>query len=219
MFKFYVTKEEFEKLKNDDNFLTAIKLLRVDSAIITSLSQIEKVIDQEKETSRDRRDRIEGILYHGAVLYESIETFKIMQQELKSLNEFRKHLKDIKDLLSEKGGHYNFINKTLHTVRTKLVFHFDEDIFKEILPALEISDKELLILEGDHEASGYINYPIVMELYFNYLVKELDYSGSVEEKLKYMLSEMNLISIKLCDIIESLAGELLEDIVHIEENS
>jgi hypothetical protein len=75
--KCYITREEFEKLKNDDKFVTAIRLLRMESAIITSLSLYERTInDEDKGTNRNNRDRLESILYYGVTLYESLKTFK-----------------------------------------------------------------------------------------------------------------------------------------------
>jgi hypothetical protein len=218
VFKCYVTKEEFEKLKNNDKFVTAIRLLRMESAIITSLSLFERSTNGiEKETSRDKRDRFESILYYGATLYQSLKTFSQMKEKLENLDEYKKNIAEINKLISGLNNDDSFIKNILGKMRDKLVFHFDNNPFVETFSILDSSESEVVIFEGDSYASVDANFPIVFEIYYNYLIKQFGIEGSDEEKLEKIFNEMNLISRKLREIIGNIAGELLKDSVHYKE--
>jgi len=206
-------------LKNDAKFLTAIRLLRMNSAIITVLSFINRVIKEDSTTKRDERDRYEEILYYGAVLYESIKTLGKMNDKIRGLKEYKQHIDDINYLTSELKNKNSFIYTILGTIRDKLVFHFDEESIQESLSELDIADEELIILEGDSEKSVDVNYPVVAEVYLNYLIKKIPRCSSDKEKLKYILIEMNTISSKIGKIVGDIAGELLKNAgVHLKED-
>ena len=223
MIKCYITKEESEKLKNDDKFVTAIRLLRMESAIITSLSLYERTInDEDKGINRNNRDRLEIILYYGATLYESLKTFSRMKEDLENLklknsDEYKKNIEEINKLINELNNKDSFVKKILGNIRDRLVFHFDKNPFSETLPILDTSECELIILEGDSYPSGDAYYPIIYEIYYNYLIKSFPAEGSDEEKLEKILNEMNSISTKFREIIGKIAREILKDYVHCKE--
>jgi hypothetical protein len=218
MFKYYITKEEFNMLKNNSKFLTAIRLLRMENTIITALSLFERADTNSSETTRNKRDKTEAILYFGAVLYESLKTLHKMRKDLDGLEQYKLHTKDINCLFGELSNPNSFTNTILVEIRDRLVFHFDKKVFQESLSGLDISEKEFTIVEGDSEMSGDINNSVIPVLYSNYLIKKATYHGSDEEKLKYIYDEMNSISVKLREVIGNIAGELLKDTVHYKEN-
>ncbi len=96
MFKYNIAKEEFNVLKENVEFINAIRLLRIDSAIamfeilIYRALQNDKKTDPRDDTSRDKRDRLERVQYYGATLYESIKTMYNMTNQLEKLDEYKK---------------------------------------------------------------------------------------------------------------------------------
>ena len=222
MFKYFITKEEFNKLKDDKKFLNAIKLLRMDSAIITLQTLMLRTFhdNRNNDSSRDKRDRMEIVLYYGAVLYESLRTIYKMRKWLMNQNECKNCIKDIDDLLLELDGEDSFTNKVLKRIRDKLTFHFDNDVFSKAFDTLakDFSEEKLLIVEGDSERSIDINYPVIPVLYFNYLISLVKGNRSEEEKFKYIFSQMNLITGKLREVIGNIAGELLKDKLHTRDS-
>jgi hypothetical protein len=105
----------------------------------------------------------------------------------------------------------------LGNIRDRLVFHFDKNPFSETLLTFDTSESELIIFEGDSYASGDANYPIIYEIYYNYLIKNSPAEGSDIEKLEKIFNEMHSISIKVREIISKIAGEILKDYVHCKE--
>jgi len=107
VFKYYITKEEFNVLKKNVEFINAIRLLRIDNAITTLKSLMYRTFqdgtktEPKDDTSRDERDRLEIVQYYGATLYESIKTMYNMADQLEKLDEYKKHIDDINYLFDE----------------------------------------------------------------------------------------------------------------------
>jgi len=219
MFKYYITKEEFDTLKKDIKFLTAIRLLRMDNVITTLQSLFYRVLVLNKEdTVSNKRDRLELILYYGAVLYESLKTIYDMKDLLKDLKEYKNHIDDINYLFQEWNNPNSFMKTILAKIRDKLAFHFDEDVFQEAISKIDLPENELTISEAESERSIDVNYTVIPILYFNYLISYVDGYNSDEEKLKHIYGEMDSIAKKLSEVIGNIAGELLIGSVHYKEN-
>jgi hypothetical protein len=216
MFKYYITKEDFNALKKDIKFMNAIRLLRMENIIITFLSLITKTYSND--TNSDRRDRMEIILYYGAVLYESLNTIYNMKAQLENLNEYKRHIKDINYLFQELNNPDSFVKTILKRIRDKLTFHFDEDVFQEVILKMDLSEDELTILEAESERSIDVNYTTIPTLYYNYLISYINEDWPEEEKIKYIINKMNSIATKLREVIGNIAGELLIGTVHHKEN-
>jgi len=216
MFKYYITKEEFNTLKKDIKFMNAIRLLRMENIIVTFLSLITRTYIND--TNSDRRDRMEEILYYGAVLYESLKTIYDMKGQLENLNEYKNHIEDINYLFQELNNPDSFVKTILKRIRDKLTFHFDEDVFQEVIFKIDLPEDEFTILEGESERSVDVNYTSIPTLFFNYLISYVNKEWSEEEKIKYIINEMNSIAVKLREVIGNIAGELLIGTVHRKEN-
>jgi len=215
MFEYFITKEELNMLKRDIKFLTAIRLMRMDNIITTLQSLFYRVLVLDKEdTVSNKRDRLELILYYGAVLYESLKTFYDTKDLLKSLEEYKINVEDINYLFQEWENPASFTKSVLAKIRDKLAFHFDEDVFPEAILKFDSNDDKIQILEADSEKSIDVNYSFILVLYYNYLLSYASKGNSDEEKLKYIYDEMNSISVKLRKVIEKITGELLINIVH-----
>jgi hypothetical protein len=223
MYKASITKEKFNVLKKNVEFINAIRLLRIDSAIAMFESlmyralQNDKKTDPKDDTSRDKRDRLEIVQYYGAVLYESIKTMYQMKGQLEQLNEYKNHINDINYLFDKEfNDPHSFTTTILKKIRNKLTFHFDEDVIREAILNIDSSDKEVTIIEGDSERNFDVNYPIIPTLYFNYLISYVKGDSSDEDKLRYIYDQMNLIAKKLQEFTGSIASELLKDKIHLE---
>lgn len=225
MYKVYITKEKFNELKKSEEFINVLRLLRMNSAITTLESLMARISNDSKkrdlrdDTSRDKRDRLEIIQYYGAVLYESIKTIYNMKSQLEQLNEYKNHINDIDDLFNEWHNPDSFTNTILKTIRDKLTFHFDRDVFQEAILNMDLPDTKFIIIEGDSERRVDLNSPSIPSLYFNYLISHVKESGSEEDKLRYIYNQMELIAEKVREVVESIAGELLEKIKVHSENT
>jgi len=189
--------------------------MRMDNIITTLQSLFYRVLVLDKEdTVSNKRDRLELILYYGAVLYESLKTFYDTKDLLKSLEEYKRNVEDINYLFQEWENPASFTKSVLAKIRDKLAFHFDEDVFPEAILKFDSNDDKIQILEADSEKSIDVNYSFILVLYYNYLLSYASKGNSDEEKLKYIYDEMNSISVKLRKVIEKITGELLINIVH-----
>ena len=126
-YKIYITKVQFNSLKNNINFLNTLRLARIVNAIRASQSIILRLI--KDNTKRGFRDKFEAIQYYGAVLYESLKTFHEMKEQFKSLSEYRENIEDINYICDEFENKNSFTRTILVRIRDKLVFHFDKDVF------------------------------------------------------------------------------------------
>jgi len=220
VFKYYITKEEFNVLKKNVEFINAIRLLRIDNAITTLKSLMYRTFqdgtktEPKDDTSRDERDRLEIVQYYGATLYESIKTMYNMADQLEKLDEYKKHIDDINYLFDEWSNPDSFTQTILKKIRNKLAFHFDKEVFQEAILDMDLPDEEFVLFEGDSERNFDLNYPIIPTLYFNYLISYVKGDSSDEKKLRHIHDQMNLIAKKLQEVTGSIAGELLKDKIH-----
>ena len=215
MFKIFITKNQFNSLKNNVKFIDAIRLLRITNAIRASQSLIDRII--KDKSIRGQRDKFEVIQYYGAVVYEGIKTFFEMLDRLKILDEYKNNIHDINYLCREYKDKTSFTKTILARIRDKLVFHFDMDVFKKAILDMDLPSEEFIILEGDSKSNKDVNATSTTMLYFNYLISFVDQNISSEEKLEFIYDHLDLISNKLSNVVENIAYGLLKDIVDLKE--
>ena len=215
MFKIFITKNQFNSLKNNEKFIDAIRLSRITNAIRASQSLILRTI--KDKSIRGLRDKFEVILYYGAVVYEGIKTFYDMLDRLKILDEYINNIQDINYLCREYDGKTSFTKTILARIRDKLVFHFDMDVFKKAILNMDLPSEEFILLEGESNSNIDVNAPSTTMLYFNYLISFVDQNISDEEKLEFIYHELDLISKKLNNVVENIVYGLLKDIVVLKK--
>jgi len=215
MYKIFITKEQFNSLKDNINFLNAIRLSRIVNAIRASQSFIHRSI--KDNTSRGLRDKFEAIQYYGAVLFEGMKTFHSMKKQLEPLEEYKENISDINYLFKELENDNTFSKKILKRIRNKLVFHFDKDVFLKAISAMDLPSDTFIIIEGDSEKNIDTNAQSVTMLYFNYLISFIDKDISDIDKLTFIYEQIDMLSKKLLTVIENIIYGLLNSIAESEE--
>ncbi len=215
MFKIFITKKQFNSLKDNVKFIDAIRLSRITNAIRASQSLILRTV--KDKSIRGIRDNFEVIQYYGAVVYEGIKTFYSMLDRLKILDEYKNNIEDINYLCTEYKDKTSFTKTILARIRDKLVFHFDMDVFKKAILDMDLPSEEFIILEGDSNSNIDVNAQSTTMLYFNYLISFIDQNISDEKKLEFIYHRLGLISKKLNNVVENIVYGLLKDIVDLKE--
>ena len=213
MYKAYITKDQFNSLKKDVKFINALRLSRIVNAIRASQSMVTKFINDK--TSSGYRDKFEAIQYYGAVLYESLKTFHRMKEQFNQLDEYKANSADINYLCKEFENKSSFTRTILAKIRDKLVFHFDEDVFRKTISDMDLPSDELIIVEGDLGTNIDTNYSATTMLYFNYLISSVNKDISDKDKLVFIYENMDLLSVKICKIAESIILGLLKEYISI----
>ena len=129
MIRSIVKKELLPSIKNNQEFITAIQLSRILSALRYNQVIYEKLIDEDDIFSNIYLN----LLYnHVAFIFEGIRTFKKLESKLKNLECYKKYFKDIEKILKKEKDRNSFFNQVFGKIRNRITFHFDERVIKKI---------------------------------------------------------------------------------------
>ncbi len=193
-------------------FSLAIQLSRMKNIIRSNQRQYLKI--DPDGTPTDKRDRLELILYHGAIIYEATETILKNSSTLKNLQAWKSKLAGIKKMKQdfERG----FTHKYLQLIRHKLVFHYDQLPLNEMLSITKIArNTEFASAVSEKEID--LAYTFADELILNYLISKLDTGKNDKEKWEFFLIELLERSGQLTKLIDALMLDILAEYTVVVE--
>lgn len=197
------SKDEFEVLRTNENFLELLALARV----LNALRFFHKTAMDSYALSGPVRARssINSFLYAGSVLYEGFHTVEKLGKDLKSLDSFKSGF----GVLLKDQTVRSFRNSVLHKMRNKFVFHFDVRVAKEALKEFQLP--EYKFASGIGKAGGEMYFGLADEAMLNYLLDPVQ--NEPEENLKQRYEKILQETVELMGRFIMSAERLMADVL------
>jgi len=209
MFKVIIKKDVFNKIKNEDSFINAIVLSRIVNCLRSNQRCFIRTWEDDEITGI--KDRFDLMLFHGAMLYDAIKSFKKLSSQLRNLDTYKKFENEIKIINKQFGDGKSFRNTILDLIRNKLMFHFDSSFVKETISTFDRKD-EIIFAQGKTGTHKDFIFLLPEDIAANYIIDNVNIKGSPEDRFDFYHEEINKISKLFCNIVENLIYELIKDI-------
>lgn len=214
MIQLIIERELFEKEKEKDYFINNIRLTRIVNMVRANQRIFVRTLGDDNIPGM--KDRLDSLLFRGALLFEAIKTFSNLHNQFRHLSEYKKHSDEITSILNQFDNNNSFYNTVLKPLRNKVMFHFDPNAILESIPLYDIED-DIIYAQGESFKNIDFVYTFPDELALDYILKKVQTKDNDEERYKYIGDEIISLSSVLCDIIENLVGESLEGILKYKE--
>jgi hypothetical protein len=196
------TKEVFEKIKFNENFLGLLPLAR----FVNSLRFCQEAIPFLKEISSlsGNRIRLNSFLFACSVLYEGFQLVNKLNQRYNKLDSFN----EFSILLRDKSV-MDFRDSILKTARNKIVFHFDSDLAKEYLERFDLPS--INFASGSGKYTGELYFGLADEIAINFLLKprENESDESLKERYAEILKKSSIIIDRFLRAADLLMADVL----------
>ncbi len=155
-----LSREEFERLKQDERFWAILTLARIVNAL--RFVQLAGLSAEGDDTPSAQRQRMNSFLFLGATLYEGLIFARSLGEHFREVREF----KDGFGRLFEDREVRDFSDNTLSKLRNKFVFHFDKDMAPEAIRSLDLT--QYVFASGTDRHTGNVHYWLadVASLYY-----------------------------------------------------
>jgi hypothetical protein len=161
----YASKEDFDALRNDNQFANLLNLARAVNAVYFCFKSL---LDYSgDETPAGQRQHINGFLFAAGVLHES---FSVAARLEKHFGERASYRNGFGTLLADPKTQ-ELRQTILKRIRNKLVFHYDEDVAKQTLKTLDLKQYVFATGTGGKRKGTYYN--LADEIVLNYLLNDV----------------------------------------------
>lgn len=188
------SEKKFEELRNNERFWSILTLARALNEL--RFSQVAYFGPQEDDTPASRRQRINSFVFTGAILYEALGFAQ-------TLGKYFQHLAAFKDGLArlfEDKTVRDFRDTTLHRLRNKFVFHFDDEVPTQALRGFRKPPYIFNSGQGPRIGNAYYDLADSASLYFLLMEKNDDQLSAeeleraVEERFRDLARKMSNLS-------------------------
>ena len=209
-----ISGDNIDKLKKQRSFKLAVQLSRLLNVIRANQRQYLRINDDDDPANV--RDRIELILYHGAIVYESLKTLLGYSRDLKQLKSWSDNSITVKKIQSEFNEQKSFTKKYLEPIRNKILFHYEIEVFDSILENYALS-QNAIFAEAKSERTIDLAFTLADELLVNYMIQRIEEPISESEKWGFLEEKLLEISNDLSSLLYDFVLELLSGHFYIEE--
>ena len=201
-------------LKKQHRFKLAVQLSRLLNVIRSSQRHYLRI--ENNADPANTRDRLELILYHGAIVFEAVKSVLEHSRELMALPTWSQEAEKVHRIQHEHNDQNSFTRRYLSIVRNRILFHYDSSVIEEVLDAYPLSDGAVFAAASS-ESTMDLAFLLADELLINYLVRRIE--EPVPDADKWGLFEDSLISISndLADVLYGFVLDLLQDCIYIDE--
>ncbi len=208
--------DNINELKNKRSFKLAVQFSRLLNIIRANQRQYLRI--ENNNDPANIRDRIELILYHGAIIYESIKNILGYSKDLNKLEVWSEHETKVKRIQNEYNNKASFTIRYLKPIRNKILFHYEIGIIENMLENYQIPEN-VTFAESKSEKSIDLAFVLADELLLNYIVQYITEQESEADKWGYFEDQLLKISKDLSDLLYDFILELLGDYIYIEEGN
>lgn len=145
-----LSKEEFERVKQDERFWAILTLARILNAL--RFVQLAGLSAESNDTPYTQRQRLNSFLFLGAILYDGLIFARSLGKHFREFPEF----KDGFGRLFEDREVRDFSDNMLSKLRNKFVFHFDKDVAPEAIRSLDLT--QYVFASGADRHTGTVHY-------------------------------------------------------------
>ncbi len=202
LYSLVIPKDTLKNIRDDKTFIEVLKLAR----IVNSLQFVIRAYKDHPadDTPLGLRQGFNAFLYCGALLTEGIKIVQESNGRFKKFQTFRllHDLFDTNRLITFEDS------KVLYTIRNKIVFHFDAEVFRDSLRNVPFG--EVVFARSHTIRDEDIDYCLGDELVFSYLYQTYtkDWNASDDEIVE-LIEEL----ISLAHQFIQAANSLIVDVV------
>ncbi|MHA1348073.1 MAG: hypothetical protein ACTSO3_16850 [Candidatus Heimdallarchaeaceae archaeon] len=215
MFELILPKENFERIFESELLAPVIQLSRTINAIRAN-QRMYRRIDANVDF-HNKKDRIEIILFHAALVWEGLKQFSIYRSLFKKLKTWNKQLEDIRELQKEINNKNSFTNLIIKRIRNKVVFHFDPKIIKDIADKFQ-PNTEIIFMSSKSGTKLDSVFNLADDFVLNFILKIIPIDETEIKKFDWFEDNLLRVSELLCDIFENLLLDLLKPYILWREN-
>ena len=168
-----------DKLKKQRDFKLAVQLSRLLNVIRAKQRQYLRINNDDDPANV--RDRLELILYHGAIIFEPVKTILCYSKQLKRLNSWINNIVAVQRIQREFNNNNSFTQKYLKPIRNEILFHYDIDIIGRILEDYPLA-QNAIFAEAKSERTLDLAFVLADELLINLVIQNIEEEITESEK-------------------------------------
>lgn len=179
-------RETWTLVRNDPRLRALLRLGRVINAL--TLAGPAVLTPGKYNTPRARRDRANGLLYAGAVLYEALGVSRSLGKYFRHLEQYRAGFGALQRDKSVKTLESRYLKR----LRDQIVFHFDEEVFGASLDAMTFREYRFASASGWSARTSY--FDLVDDAVLLHLTGKLDDEEHMRELEVFAFGTADLFS-------------------------
>jgi hypothetical protein len=192
--------------RNSD-FLLGLQLSRLFNSLNTSRRAFLRIPSDNDPINK--RDRVDCMLHHGAIIYECINTLRNSLHRLKTLKSWNSSDESVLFIKNQIENEDSFCRSILKTIRDKIVFHFDKTAIDSIAKDYPFSEGAIFI-EASSETGIDYYFPIIDNIILSYISGIYRADSIYSDVPTEIIDKLTEVSVHLATTIM----ELTTDIVH-----
>jgi hypothetical protein len=196
-----IKESKLESITVNNRFVISLQLSRYLNLINSNHRQFLRI--EKNNNPVNRRDQIEVIFYHSAILFETLKGFFSLTKLLKELPSWKQNLTIIMDIQKAYNNKNSFINLCLKKIRNELLFHYDLNTIENTLKNCKIS-KDTYFAEAISGKRLDYAFTLVDDCQIIYALENYKKKGSIIEKWNQFQDELFDLSSNTVTIIFDL---------------
>ncbi len=195
-------------IKNDNRFLIGLQFSRLYNVVVSNQRRYQRIENDGQPANS--RDRLETIIYHSAIVFESIKSISDLENQLKGMSCWKDcddKYRRVADQFHTKGSFWDLV---LRRIRNRLIFHYDSDIIKTALEKFPITEKAVFAYSKDTKVIN-VAFTLIDEILIDYLVKLHNPDIPEKESLAQFQQKLLELSHDVTYVLQDVIIELLND--------
>lgn len=204
--------EYFDEIENTNKIVASIQIMR----ILKTIRYNHVLLDKVANDAELRANIKFYVLWNlCSTLYEGIKTFSKMGLQSSKLKCYKSNHKKFEYIKKESSDRNSLTNQLLKSIRDKLISHFDKDVILENLRALVSNAKkeneEVVFFSGKTLSVGDCVYDLADSIDYYYILGQIESREKTAfNKIKTIMRDVIKLSKSFCEVLEIVAGELME---------
>ena len=200
-----VDRDEYLRLRTNEDFVNSIQLSRLVNAIRASQRNYLRIPNNGNMSNT--RDMIEYQYYYASLVYEATKSLLDLGGKLKHLRAWQDNALLIKELHRERNGADTYFTKVLAAIRNTVIFHFDKDAVDQAIGAFTVSDRMDLMISETRMYRDMAT-PLAQNLVLNYVLSKDESAHTGGEKYDQMLRYVTELSNKVVQVANACIIEV-----------
>jgi hypothetical protein len=204
-YRISVTREQYEKLRTDEDFINSIQLSRLVNVIRAAQSTFLRIPNDGNLINT--RDRIEFQYLYSSIVYEATGSLLDLGGKLKHLKAWQANADLTKELNQLRSTATSYYRQVLAPIRNTVMFHFDREAVTEALSILTVKDRMDLLVSETRLNKDMLT-PLAGNLVLNYVLSKDPGNGPGFEKFDYWMKYVTETSSKVIAVANACIIEI-----------
>jgi hypothetical protein len=197
-------------MKSSKAFIIGLHLSRLYNALNANTRNYQRILT---DNSADKRDRIERVFYHAAIVAECYVTLQKHQFDIGNLPSWSSNQSQVLQVRQQLASPDSFVKTVLKTIRDKIAYHYDLSVIRDIIEDYPLEDG---IRFGEAESASGLDlcFPLLDEMAIQYIIKRFHPDRPEIEVYESILENLVVNSNNLLWTLKELITDLIAD--HME---